>query len=64
MQGVKCLGPDGYQFEFYKKFQDKLAPFFKDTFNELFSSNRLPRTINQVSILTHFNSASLLCSLL
>lgn len=50
MQGGKCPGTDGYPIEFYRKFQQKLAPVLMDLFSESFTSLHLPPTLNEGSI--------------
>lgn len=50
MQSGKCPGPDGFPVEFYRCFQNKLAPVLIDMFNESFQMAKLPPTLNQASI--------------
>lgn len=56
LQAIKSLkcnktpGPDGYTYEFYKKFTLELCPLLQAMFNESLSSGCLPSTLRQAAI--------------
>lgn len=50
MRSGKTPGPDGYPTEFYKKFENKLAPILLEVFNESLENGSLPPTLTQASI--------------
>lgn len=51
MQNNKAPGPDGFPTEFFKKFQDKLAPLLLSVYEESLERGSLPETMTQASII-------------
>lgn len=48
MQNGKCPGPVAFPTEFLKTFSDKLSPLWHNMFNESYSSDILPHSLQQV----------------
>lgn len=46
----KTPGDDGYSIEFYKKFQDILAPLLTMLYNDIISKQYMPRTMRSAII--------------
>jgi hypothetical protein len=51
MQSGKAPGPDGFPIAFPKAFSSKLSPILNSMYNGIFSSQKLPQTVTQATIL-------------
>jgi hypothetical protein len=51
MQSSKAPVPDGFPIDFFKAFFSKLSPILSSMYNKVLSSQKLPQTLTQVTLL-------------